>query len=116
MTGAAGSDGRGFAAPALLVLGLFFGAFAVFAALSLLHNVPGTRLYCSHAETLSGPRTFVLLGSQRHLTFVADATGHVPPESLRQLLLSEYGLYPHQVDLEPAPGLPRLASSREPAS
>ena len=76
-----------------------------------LHNVPGTRLYFSHAETLSGPRTFVLLGSQRHLTFVADAAGHLAPESLRELLLTEYGLYPHQVDVEPAPGLPRVAVS-----
>jgi hypothetical protein len=78
-----------------------------------LHNVPGTRLYFSHAETSSGPRTFVLLGSQRHLTFVADAPGHVASDSLRELVLSEHGVYPHQVDLEPAAGLPHLQRDRE---
>ena len=72
-----------------------------------LHAVPGTRLYFAHADGLSGPRTFVLLGSQRHLTFVADLDGHVPPEQLRELLLAA-GLYPHLIDLEPAAGLPRV--------
>jgi len=37
-----------------------------------LEPVPGTRLYYAHAETLGGPRTFVLLGDQQHLTFVGD--------------------------------------------
>ncbi len=41
MTGAR-ADGRWLALPALLVLGLFFAAFAAFVAVSLLHNVPGT--------------------------------------------------------------------------
>src|SRR5437667_9100647 len=30
--------------------------------------IPGTRLYYAHAEALNGPRTFVLLGDQQHLT------------------------------------------------
>jgi putative spermidine/putrescine transport system permease protein len=42
MTTPARSDGRWLAVPGLLVLGLFFTAFIVFAAVSLLHNVPGT--------------------------------------------------------------------------
>jgi putative spermidine/putrescine transport system permease protein len=42
MSGGARSDGRWLAVPGLLVLGLFFTAFVVFAAVSLLHNVPGT--------------------------------------------------------------------------
>ena len=71
--------------------------------------VPGTRLYFVHAEALSGPRTFVLLGSQQHLTFVADLAGHVPPEALRAVVLREAGLYPHLVDSEPAAGLPRAS-------
>jgi hypothetical protein len=63
--------------------------------------VPGTRLYYVHAESLSGPRTFVLLGDQQHLTFVADIDGHVPAENLRQVVLDEAGLYPHLIDAEP---------------
>ena len=69
--------------------------------------VPGTRLFYAHAEALNGPRTFVLLGNQQHLTFVADVEGHVEPASLRTLAISGFGLYPHLVDLEPAAGLPR---------
>ena len=75
------------------------------------HNlaaVPGTRLYYAHAESLSGPRTYVLLGDQHHLTFVADVEGHVPESDLRQLVLDQCGLYPHLVDAEPEPGLPRV--------
>jgi hypothetical protein len=71
--------------------------------------VPGTRLYYAHAETLNGPRTFVLLGDQQHLTFVADLDSHVDPEILRSTLIDRFGLYPHLVDLEPAPGLPRVS-------
>jgi hypothetical protein len=74
-----------------------------------LQPVPGTRLYYTHAETLTGPRTFVLLGDQWHLTFVGDLTGHADPSLLRALMIDAYGLYPHQVDLEPAPGLPRVS-------
>jgi hypothetical protein len=70
--------------------------------------VPGTRLYYTHAEALSGPRTFVLLGDQHHLTFVADLEGHVPVAAIRQVVLDRAGLYPHLVDAEPRPGLPRV--------
>ncbi|MCA1647075.1 MAG: hypothetical protein LC797_16970 [Chloroflexi bacterium] len=78
-----------------------------------LQPVAGTRLYYAHAEALNGPRTLVLLGDQQHLTFVGDLTGHVEPGSLRALMIDEHGLYPHQVDLDPAPGLPRLSHSAE---
>jgi hypothetical protein len=71
--------------------------------------VPGTRLFYAHAEALNGPRTFVLLGSQQHLTFVADIDGHIEPGLLRELAIDRFGLYPHLVDLEPAPGLPRVS-------
>ena len=75
------------------------------------HNllpVAGTRLFYTHADALNGPRTFVLLGDQRHLTFVADLDEHVDPLRLRAMLIERCGLYPHLVDLEPSPGLPRL--------
>lgn len=72
-----------------------------------LAAVPGTRLYFAHGTRLSGPRTFVLLGDQHHLTFVADFADHVPADSVRQRVLDDTGLYPHQVDREPAPGLPQ---------
>ena len=73
-----------------------------------LQPVPGTRLFFTHADALSGPRTYVLLGNQRHLTFVADLEDHVDPASLRSVLIERFGLYPHLIDLDPAPGLPRL--------
>ena len=73
--------------------------------------VPGTRLFYAHADALTGPRTFVLLGDQQHLTFVGDLEGHLDPSSLRQLMIDAHGLYPHQVDLEPAAGLPRVLDS-----
>ena len=76
-----------------------------------LTGVPGTRLFYVHAEALSGPRTYVLLGDQRHLTFIGDFPEHVPPADLRQRLLDEYGLYPHLIDAESASGLPRVATS-----
>lgn len=72
-----------------------------------LLSVPDTRLFYAHAERLNGPRTFVLLGDQQHLTFVADLDGRVDPAALRSILIEDYGLYPHQVDQEPASGLPR---------
>jgi hypothetical protein len=75
------------------------------------HNltcVPGTRLYYVHAAALSGPRTFVLLGDQHHLTFVADLEGHVLPASLRHVVLGATGLYPHLVDADPEQGVPRV--------
>jgi hypothetical protein len=74
-----------------------------------LQPVPGTRLFYAHADTLSGPRTFVLLGDQLHLTFVGDLEGILDPASLRELMIEACGLYPHQVDGEPAPGLPRVS-------
>ncbi len=74
--------------------------------------VPGTRLYFCHVDALSGPRTFVFLGSQQYLTFVADLDGHVEQESLRAAVIERYGLYPHLVDLDPAPGLPRVIEER----
>jgi hypothetical protein len=74
--------------------------------------VPGTRMFFAHADALNGPRTFVLLGSQQHLTFIADVAGHVAPASLRSLAIEQLGLYPHLVDLEPAPGLPRVGEAR----
>jgi hypothetical protein len=76
-----------------------------------LQPVSGTRLFFAHADTLAGPRTFVLLGDQQHLTFVGDLADHLDPASLRRLMVDAYGLYPHQVDLEPAAGLPRLTDS-----
>ncbi|TME23555.1 MAG: hypothetical protein E6I75_29255 [Chloroflexi bacterium] len=70
--------------------------------------MPGTRLFFTHADALNGPRTYVLLGNQRHLTFVADLEDHVDLASLRSVLIERFGLYPHLIDLDPAPGLPRL--------
>jgi hypothetical protein len=72
--------------------------------------IHGTRLYYAHADALNGPRTFVLLGDQQHLTFVADLEGHVDPTTLRSIVIDQCGLYPHLVDREPPPGLPRLAA------
>lgn len=71
--------------------------------------VPNTRLFFCHVDALSGPRTFVLLGDQHHLTFVGDLEGHVAPDQLRSTVMDRFGLYPHLVDLDPAPGLPRVA-------
>jgi hypothetical protein len=76
-----------------------------------LQPVPGTRLFYTHAEALTGPHTFVLLGDQQHLTFVADLEGHCDPASLRALMIDAFGLYPHQVDLDPTPPLPRVSDS-----
>jgi hypothetical protein len=69
--------------------------------------VPGTRLSYLHALSLSGPRTYVFLGSQQHLTFVADLEEHIAPELLRARVLESAGLYPYLVDLPPAPNQPR---------
>ncbi|GAC1320650.1 MAG: hypothetical protein NVSMB2_16730 [Chloroflexota bacterium] len=74
-----------------------------------LAPVPGTRLYYVHATRLSGPSTFVLLGDQHHLTFVAEMTDHVAPDTLRQRMLNDFGLYPHQVDLPADASLPTPA-------
>jgi hypothetical protein len=75
-----------------------------------LQPVAGTRLFYTHAQSLSGARTFVLLGDQKHLTFVADLDGHVDPTELRATMIERYGLYPHLIDVEPADGLPRVTS------
>src|SRR5918911_5482424 len=74
--------------------------------------VDGTRLFYAHADALNGPRTFVLLGNQQHLTFVADLEGHLEPGSLRLLLIDRFGLYPHLIDLDPAPSLPRVINNQ----
>jgi hypothetical protein len=60
--------------------------------------VDGTRLFYAHVEALSGPRTYVFLGSQQHLTFVADLADHVPPSDVRDRVVESAGLYPHLVD------------------
>jgi hypothetical protein len=70
--------------------------------------VDGTRLFYCHARRLAGERTFVLLGDQKHLTFVADLDDRVEPTELRALMIERFGLYPHLVDAEPAAGLPRV--------
>jgi hypothetical protein len=76
--------------------------------------VAGCRLYYAHATALAGPRTYVFLGTQQHLTFVADLEDHRPAGELREAVVRESRLYPHLVDLEPAPGLPRpFADQRE---
>ena len=74
--------------------------------------VPGCRLYYAHAEVLGEPRTFVVLGRQQHLVFVTDVEGHRPVEALRDEVIATVGAYPHLVDLEPAPGLPRILADR----
>lgn len=75
-----------------------------------LQPVSGTRLFYAHATALSGPRTFVFLGDQKHLTFIADLDGHVEASGLRAHLIEQYGLYPHLVDVEPASGLPKVTA------
>ena len=70
--------------------------------------VPRCRLYYAHADVLGEPRTLVFLGTQQHLVFAADIEGHRPVESLRDELIATTRVYPHQVDLDPAPGLPRI--------
>jgi len=72
-------------------------------------------LFYAHAETLNGQRTFVLLGGQRHLTFVADVEGFRDPMTLRSLAIDELGLYPHLVDAQPSAGLPSVHSDESPA-
>ncbi len=63
-----------------------------------LRQVAGSRLYFAHVTTLGGPRTQVFLGTQRHLTFVAELDGHLPPEEVRVSAMAAAGLYPHLVD------------------
>jgi hypothetical protein len=66
-----------------------------------LQPVEGTRLYFAHVDALNGPRTVVLLGDQKHLTFVADLEGTVPPAQLRSVVTGQWGVYPHLVDEAP---------------
>ena len=68
-----------------------------------LQSVANTRLFFCHVEALSGRRTYVFLGDQQHLTFVADLEGHVAPGALRSLVIDQLGLYPHLVDAQPGP-------------
>lgn len=79
-----------------------------------LLRLAGTRLYFGHVSRLNGPRTAVLLGTQQRLTFVADLEGHVPPEAIRDVVIRDCGLYPHQVDSPPAPRLPRPSTDQRP--
>jgi hypothetical protein len=60
--------------------------------------VPGTRLFYLHADALSGPRTYVFLGTQQHLTFVSDLESHIPPEDIKARVLQAASLYPHLVE------------------
>ena len=60
--------------------------------------VAGSRLYYTHALTLGGDRTQVFLGSQQHLTFVAELEGHVPANEVRDAVLKASHLYPHLLD------------------
>ncbi len=66
--------------------------------------VPGCRLYYVHRATVGGLRTQVFLGSQQHLTFVADFEGNVPFEALRARVIAERGVYPHLLDIDLKPG------------
>lgn len=83
-----------------------------------LRPIEGTRLYFAHTDHLAGPCTVVFLGSQRHLTFVAELEGHQPADVLRDAALDQAGLYPHLVDLGPSAGSgavwPRLPSGTDP--
>ena len=74
--------------------------------------VPGTRLYYAHLERLSGLRTQVFLGGQRHLTFVADFPETVPVDALREKVILEQRLYPHLVDRVPPKGGPDVSARR----
>jgi hypothetical protein len=71
-----------------------------------LQPVDGTRLYYAHLERLNGPRTVVFLGDQKHLTFVAELEGSVAPGELRSVIVGEFGIYPHLVDVSPSLRVP----------
>ena len=68
-----------------------------------LTAVTGTRLFYVHVLSLSGPRTQVFLGSQQHLTFVADLESHISPTEVHQRVLETAAVYPHLVDESPLP-------------
>jgi hypothetical protein len=58
--------------------------------------VAGTRLFYTHVTTLSGERTQVFLGDQRHLVYVADVEGSLPEAAIEEVAGS-MRVYPHQV-------------------
>lgn len=60
--------------------------------------VADSRLYYTHAHTLGGPRTQVFLGNQQHLSYVAELEGHLPPESIREAVVTQGHVYPHLLD------------------
>lgn len=63
-----------------------------------LRPIPGYRLYFTYAESLGGERTWVFLGSQRHLVFAADLPEQVPAGAIPDTLI-RMGVYPHQLEL-----------------
>lgn len=63
-----------------------------------LQPIPGCRLYFTHAESLGGQRTWVFLGSQRHLVFAADLPEHLPAAAIPDALVA-MGVYPHQLEV-----------------
>jgi hypothetical protein len=71
-----------------------------------LQPVPGCRLWFTHLDTVDGPRTAIFLGTQHHLTFVADAAEHLPADQVRAVVLAQ-GVAPHLVDDAPQSDLPR---------
>ena len=71
-----------------------------------LQPVEGTRLYFAHIDALNGARTVVLLGDQKHLTFVADLEGTIPATELRSVVIERCGVYPHLVDVSPTVQVP----------
>ncbi|HEY2592553.1 MAG TPA: hypothetical protein VGK33_01480 [Chloroflexota bacterium] len=73
-----------------------------------LQPVDGTRLFYAHVDALNGPRTVVLLGDQKHLTFVADLEGTIPPNELRSVVVDQCGVYPHLVDQSPRARVPAI--------
>lgn len=74
-----------------------------------LQPVDGTRLFYAHIDALNGPRTVVVLGDQKHLTFVADLEGTVPSTELRSVVVDQCGVYPHLVDETPAVRAPVIS-------
>lgn len=62
-----------------------------------LQPIAGYRLYFTHAQSLGGERTWVFLGSQRHLVFAADLPEHLPAASIPETLVA-MGVYPHLLE------------------
>ncbi len=63
-----------------------------------LQPVSGTRLYYAYIDGVAGERTYVFLGTQQHLTFVADLPGHHEPQTLRETVVTDCAIYPHLID------------------